>query len=170
MTRRCHFGPSPPGMRKRDFQLPQAILALFGNRKIPKRTMLRVIRSLKAGDFCASQARVLCLTTALGIRDGGWAKVLLNAIELGRASASLGASRYYSAIPCGGLGFLRWTRQHSASPCQYQKTRNLTRRSSLGREGKKNAIQQTLSFLKPEIEIWSLSAFTFTLVWASPPN
>src|SRR6185369_13859021 len=116
MTQRRHFGPSPPGMRKCDFQLPQAILALFGNRKIPKRKMLRVIRSLKAGDFGASQARVLCLTTALGIWNGGWAKVLLNAIELGRARATLGASRYYSAIPCGGSGFLRWTRQHSTSP------------------------------------------------------
>ena len=170
MTRRCHFGPSPPGLLKCDFQLPQAILALFGNRKIHKRTMLRVIRSLKAGDFCASQARMLCLTTPLAIRDGGWAKVLLYAIELGRASANLGASRYYSAIPCGESGFLSWTRQHSASPRQYQKPRNSTCRPRLGGRAKWNAIQQTLSFLKPEIEIWSLSAFTFPLVWASPTD
>lgn len=152
MTRRCHFGPGPPGMRMCEFQLPQAILALFGNRKIPKRTTLRVIRSLKAGDFCASQARVLCLTTALGIRDGGWAKVLLYAIELGRASASLGASSYYSAIPCGESGFLRWTRQHSASPRHCQKPRNSTCRPRLGGRAKRNAIQQTLSFLKPELK------------------
>lgn len=164
MTQRCHFGPSPPGMRKCDAASDPRFV------RQPERTMLRVIRSLKAGDFGASQARVLCLTTALGIRDGGWAKVLLNAIELGRASATLGACRYYSAIPCGGPGFLRWTQLHSASPRQYQKPRNSSSRSSLGREGKRNAIQQTLSFLKPEIEIWSLSPFTFPLVWASPPN
>ena len=52
-------------------ELPQAIHAFFGNWWVPKRKMLRVIRCLKAGDFCASQPRLLCLTTPLAIRDGG---------------------------------------------------------------------------------------------------
>jgi hypothetical protein len=137
MTRPCHFDANPPGMRKRDFQLPQAVLTLFGNRKISKRTMLRVIRCLKAGDLCASQARMLCLTRPLAIRDRWQAKVLLYAIELGHASASVRASRYYSAIPFGKRDFVKWTRLHSASPRQCQKPLNSTRRSSPGRESKK---------------------------------
>src|ERR1700755_374027 len=78
--------------------------------------------------------------TPLAIRDGGEAKVLTYVTEGGRASASLAASRYYSAALCGKCAFLRSTRLHGATPRQWQKSGDSTCRSSPGREGKKQSL------------------------------
>ena len=113
---------------------------------------MRVIRCLKAGDFCACQPRLHCLTTPLAIRDGRDAKVLPYATEWGCASASLSASRYYSATPCGKPAFLRPTRMHpSHSPAIPNNQTQLTDPRLEG--GEKGTPAAGLSFLKPEIMI-----------------
>lgn len=99
MTQYCHSGSSLFRAGVNSFQLPQAILAFFGNWLTPKRKILRVIRCLTAGNYCASQDRSLCLALPLVIRDGVNAKVFPDVIGWGRANASRSASRYYSSIP-----------------------------------------------------------------------
>ena len=127
---------------------------------------MRVIGCLKAGDFCASQTRSLCLMLPLAIRDGGNAKVSPYAIGWGRANASRGASRHYSAPGCGKPAFLSSTRMHPASPRQCQKPRNSSRKSSPRSQGKKESLPTGLYFLlKPGIR--SLVAFPSHVVWAS---
>ena len=118
MTQRCHFDPSLLRAYVNVFQLPRAILALRGNWLIPNRKILRVIGCLKAGDYCASQPRLLSLTLPLAIRNKRDAKVFLYAIGLGWANASLRASGYQSAAPFGKGVFLNSIHGHPASPRQ----------------------------------------------------
>jgi hypothetical protein len=127
--------------------------------------MSRVIRCLKAGDFCATQTRSLCLTLPLAIRGGVVAKVFHYAIGWGRANASLSASHSQSATPCRKPDFLSLTRMHPISPDQFQKHRNSIADPRFGGRRKRHCCRQTASFLKPEK--LTLVAFTFYVVWAS---
>src|SRR6476646_7456072 len=98
---------------------------------------MRVIRRLKAGDFCAFQLRLLSLTLPHGNRNRRDRNVSHYAIEVRCQKASRRIFCSQSATLCGKPGFLRSTRMHFPSPAAPKNRQLSSRRTSFWEEGEK---------------------------------
>ena len=144
MTQRCHLEDTLFRACKNDFQLPQATAAFGGNWLIPKRKILRVIRCLKAGDFCAFQLRLISLTLPHKIRNRMAGRVSHYAIGIRCVKATWRTFCHQSATLCGKPDLLSSSPPHPASPSQIQNRQRSRRRTSLSEEGKKGNLWQKL--------------------------